>query len=421
MLAEIVSIGDELTSGQRLDTNSQWLSERLGELGVKVLFHTTVADDLAANVQVFRTAVERADLVVSTGGLGPTADDLTRDALAEMSGCPLEMHDDVLQHIADIFRAFNRTMPERNRVQALFPAGSRVIPNPNGTAPGIDLSVPRAGRGPSRVFALPGVPAELFEMWRQTVADEVQRAAGAQQVIRHHRIKVFGAGESHVEQMLPDLIRRGREPSVGITVHGATITLRITAKGPTADACWESMQPTIQTIHDCLGELVFGTEDDELEHAVARLLAAQGKTLGLVEWGTSGLISHWLDDVSEAGPWFMGGVVLGSAQAAQCLLGVPPDAIDHQGLVSVPVTEALAKNCQERLGCDLALAVSEFPQGVSADGSPPRVVYALAMGERVITRSVPFVGHPSIHKARSAKAGLNLVRLALLRSRTLEG
>src|SRR5262245_50641969 len=156
MTAEVIAIGDELTSGQRLDTNSQWLAERLGELGVPVLFHTTVADDLAANVRVFKAAIDRADIVVASGGLGPTADDLTRDALAAATGTQLVLDEASLAHIRALFaRRRNREMPPRNRVQAMFPEGSRPIPNPHGTAPGIAVAVPRPGRGPCHFFALP--------------------------------------------------------------------------------------------------------------------------------------------------------------------------------------------------------------------------------------------------------------------------
>ena len=165
MPAEIIAIGDELTSGQRLDTNSQWLSERLGELGVPVAFHTTVGDDLEDNVAVFRTAIDRADIVVATGGLGPTADDLTREAIAAAAGVELVQDDAALAHIRNLFARRSREMPERNMLQAQFPRGSRVVPNPHGTAPGIDLTVPRSCGPPCRVFALPGVPAEMFAMW----------------------------------------------------------------------------------------------------------------------------------------------------------------------------------------------------------------------------------------------------------------
>ncbi|MDZ7617995.1 MAG: competence/damage-inducible protein A [Patescibacteria group bacterium] len=169
MQAEIVSIGDEITSGRLLDTNSQWLSRRLADLGIRVLFHTSVGDNLEACAAVFRHAIARADLVIVTGGLGPTADDLTREALAEATGRALVLNEGALEHVRRLFARRNRPMPASNEKQALFPEGSRVIRNPNGTAPGIDLTVACPGRNAARILALPGVPAEVDEMWRDSV------------------------------------------------------------------------------------------------------------------------------------------------------------------------------------------------------------------------------------------------------------
>src|SRR5688500_1545286 len=178
MRAEIISIGDELTTGQRLDTNSQWLAERLLEIGVPVAFHTTVGDTLADNVLVFRQACERAEIVVATGGLGPTADDLTRHALAELAGVLLVQDDESLQHIKDLFSRRKREMPPANVIQAQFPQGATPIPNRHGTAPGIDLVVPRASGKRARVFCLPGVPAEMKEMWTAIVGPSIQSLMG---------------------------------------------------------------------------------------------------------------------------------------------------------------------------------------------------------------------------------------------------
>ncbi len=188
---EVIAIGDELTTGQRLDTNSQWISERLTELGVAVVFHTTVADDLLANIEVFRAASQRADVVVSTGGLGPTADDLTREAMAAAAGVELVEDAASLEHIENLFRSRGRGMPDRNRLQAQFPRGAKPIPNPHGTAPGIEQVI-----GGCRIFALPGVPAEMFD----NVAGE--RGAGDCGPAR------IAAGDSaSADQML----RRGRK------------------------------------------------------------------------------------------------------------------------------------------------------------------------------------------------------------------
>ncbi len=215
MHAEIIAIGDEIVSGEHLDTNSPWLSRRLEELGVRVLYHTTVGDELAACEEIFRRAIDRADIVISSGGLGPTADDLTRGALAASAGRELVLYPQALEHIRALFARRKREMPRQNEIQAMFPAGSRMIGNPHGTAPGIDLEVSRPGKGSCRFFALPGVPAEMMEMWKATLAAEIGALAAGQKVIRRRKINCFGAGESQIEAMLPDLIRRGaRPPSV---------------------------------------------------------------------------------------------------------------------------------------------------------------------------------------------------------------
>ncbi len=414
MIAEVISIGDELTSGQRLDTNSQWLSQRLGEIGIPVLYHTTVADDLEANVGVFRTAVGRADIVISTGGLGPTADDLTREALAQLLGVELVLDETSLKHIEAMFSRRKREMPERNRVQAMFPAGSRVIFNPHGTAPGIDLDVPpRLGR-PSRVLALPGVPAEMKEMWDGTLAGLLSAQAGGGRVIRHRRIKCFGVGESDLEQMLPDLIRRGRTPSVGITVSEATITLRITASGATAEECYAAMEPTIVTIHECLGPLVYGYEDEELEHVVHRLLAQRGQTLATAEWGTAGLVAQWLGGVPDEPGCFLSGLVLPTPVALIKQLAVPAEVLANYPAASEEVAAAMAERCREQLDADYGLAISAFPAVDPQALQPERVHFGLATRAGVITRSTPFAGHPAILKSRAAKQALNMLRLELL-------
>src|SRR5690606_27713953 len=206
----------------------------------------------------------RADIVVATGGLGPTADDLTRDALAAAVGVKLWRDPESLVHLENLFKSRGREMPERNAVQADFPEGARPMPNQYGTAPGIELIVERAGRVPCDVFALPGVPAEMYEMWEATVAPRIDELRTERAVIRHRRIKCFGAGESQLEAMLPDLIRRGREPKVGITVSDATITLRITACGCDEAACQCAIEPVVAVIRQSLGQLVFGEEEDEL-------------------------------------------------------------------------------------------------------------------------------------------------------------
>jgi competence/damage-inducible protein CinA-like protein len=420
MRAEIIAIGDELTSGQRLDTNSQWLSERLGEIGIPVAFHTTVGDDLEDNIAVFRTAIERAEIVVATGGLGPTADDLTRDAIAAAAGVELYEDAAALAHIGNLFARRKREMPERNKLQAQFPRGSRVVPNPDGTAPGIDLTVPRSSGPPSRVIALPGVPAEMFAMWNETVLPALTASQREKRVICHHRIKCFGAGESDLEAMLPDMIRRKREPLVGITVSGATITLRITTSGPNQAACREAIEPTVAEIRAILGVLVYGEEDDELEHAVVRLLQARGRSVAVAEWATDGLVSQWLAEAAVGGGCLRTGIIVRDTATLRKLLDIDTPA----NAAATPETaSAMARAARQITGAEYGLGIAAFPtSGVEVPTAATAhnidmngtLHVALASDDNVRMKSFPIATHPSITKIRSAKQALNMLRLALL-------
>ena len=371
MRAEVIAIGDELTSGQRLDTNSQWLSAELGVLGVPVVFHTTAADTLEAGVEAFRTAAARADLIVATGGLGPTADDLTRDVLAAVAGSPLELSPEALAAVESRFARRGMPMPETNRRQALFPRGSRIIPNPDGTAPGIDVDVHVAGRR-SRIFTLPGVPAEMRTMWRGTVIPAILGMLPERATIVQRCIKCFGAGESAIEAMLPDLVRRGRDPLVGITAHEATITLRIAARGHDEAECHAKIAATEATIRSCLGPLVYGVEGEELEDAVVAAVAAAGVTLATAEVGTDGRVAALLAQAASRSPHggcFRGGLVLprpagpGAAEGlaararaehgAAVGLGIGPvePAADGRGEIEVAlVTDAGTQRFRHMLG-----------------------------------------------------------------------
>lgn len=422
MRAEVISIGDELTSGQRLDTNCQWLSLRLAELGVETAFHTTVADDLEANIEVFRHALARADIVIATGGLGPTADDLTREVLAKSVGQELVLYEEALRHVEGLFARRGRPMPERNKIQAYFPAGSRVVHNPQGTAPGIDLDVPRAGRGPSRAFALPGVPAEMKEMWMATVGPAIAAMLPEPRLIRHRRIKCFGVGESDLEQMLPDLIRRGRTPSVGITVHEATITLRITAAGRDEAECFAAIEPTAKTIYECLGELVFGEEDDELQHAVVRLLRQRDLKLAVTEWGTGGLLSRWLGELGWASGYIAGGTFLADELTVVKWLDTDPEmraaeTIAGDDACLSRTTALLAEAARERFGADVGLAVGRAPQIDPDAAEPPKICFAVADRSGTIVKTTPYAGHSAILQPRAAKQALNLLRLQLLKTK----
>lgn len=390
---EVIAIGDELTTGQRLDTNTQWLSQRLTELGVTIVAHTTVADDLVLNRDAFRNAAARADVVVSTGGLGPTADDLTRDALAAASGAPLLLDEQLLEHIESLYTVRGRQMPPQNRRQAEFPEGSTPIPNNGGTAPGVDFRFNDA-----RFFALPGVPEEMREMWFQTVSPAVASMSGHEGVMRHHLVKCFGAGESQVESMLLGMFDRGREPQVGITASKATITLRITARGADEAACLAAMQPTLATIRAELGDLIYAEclpdAEVELHHHVIDRLAAQRIRIATTEAMTGGLLAGWLAEADAGRGFFLGGEMRTAADTPQ----------DQRAL------ESRANEVRAR-GADYGLAV-----GRAREDEPERIPIAIAGPAGAESKRVQLVGHPSIHKPLVAKHALNLLRLSLLKT-----
>lgn len=389
--AEVLSIGDELTTGQRLDTNSQWLSRELGLLGIPVAFHTTVSDDLDDGRTAFRLAAGRADLVLATGGLGPTADDLTRDVMAEVAGVSLVESAPALRDVEARFHRRGVAMPSSNRRQALFPAGATVIPNPEGTAPGIDMRLPGGGR----CFALPGVPAEMRVMWRATVVPAILAMLPGAGTIRFRSIKCFGAGESAIEAMLPDLVRRGREPVVGITAHEATITLRIAAKGIDERACEAAIEPVERLIRECLGPLVYGTGEEGVEDAALAALVGAGRTLATVEAATRGRVATLLADAAAraSSDAFVGGVV------------IPPGR-------SVEAPALLAERRRADTGADVALAVGEAAVP-PAPGEPPTVGIALAGPDGTVTISHRLGGSSDVRLPRAAKSALDLVRLVL--------
>jgi nicotinamide-nucleotide amidase len=414
MKAEIIAIGSELVSGQSLDTNSQWLSRALGDLGIPVHFHTSLGDDLAENVDVFRTAIGRADLIVTSGGLGPTQDDLTREALAAVAGVGLIEDRGSLEAIRAMFARRNRVMAERNRVQALFPDGSEPLPNAIGTAPGIAMKV-----GGSLVACLPGVPNELKRMFDDQVVPWLRRQGLATRRIVHRKINLFGKGESEIEAEALDLTARARVPEVGITASEATIAFRISAEAETENEANRLIEPTARLIYERFGDLIVGEGAEDVVDALVRELARTGRSIATAESCTGGLVAHMITSVPGVSRYFPGGVVTYSPEAKENLLDVPGAMLKAQGAVSPEVAGELARRVRERFRADLGLAVTGIA-GPDTDTPehPVGLVYlGISTAEEVRTRKLEIGPEQprNVIQHRAAKAAINWARLTLKR------
>ena len=410
--AEIIAIGSELVSGASLDTNSQWISRALAAIGVPVRFHSAVGDDLAENVQAFRFAFGRAGLVVMSGGLGPTQDDLTREALAGAAGVPLVEHAGSLEAIAAMFARRNREMPERNRVQALLPDGAEPLPNRVGTAPGVWMTVGRA-----HVACLPGVPYEMKIMFDEQVVPRLRALGLMTRVIAERKINLFGKGESDVEAMALDLTARGRRPEVGITAHEATISFRVSGEGATAGEAEAAMQPTLDLIRERFADLIVGEGADDIPEAVVAQLVRTGARLATAESCTGGLVARMVTAIPGVSAYYPGGVVSYANEAKETLLGVDPALIASQGAVSAEVAAAMAVGVRRAFRADLGLAVTGIagPTGGTPEKPVGLVYLGLADADGVSTRRLE-IGPDQprgVIQSRSAKQALNWARVTL--------
>ena len=408
MYAEIIANGDEIINGKILDTNTQWLSRALESLGISVQYHTAVGDDLAAMVDVLRIAMSRVDLIVWTGGLGPTADDLTRQAAADAVGVPLIEDAETLRHIEEVFRRRGTAMPSNFRAQIFQPQGAVPIRNPNGTAPGIDFTIKRTEPIPKdrldfvRLLAYPGVPAEMMEMWhdtgRQTILTMLESLRGEKRVIKYRNIHSFGIGESQVENMFLDLIDRGRVPKVGITATQATITLSIVADAETETECDQLIEPTAKLIYETLGNRIFGEGEDTLPMVICRLVNKQEKKIAVVEAGTRGLLAEALGSAPESATCFLGGVVVPPRHP------IAPDKMIDIG--------------RKMFDTDYLLLIGAYPEGqpsrTRSDETFAAVVNARDSNLQTSIlqmRNYPFAGHPGIIDDLYVKRVLDLFRL----------
>lgn len=401
MKAEIIAIGSELTCGARLDTNSPWLSRELEGLGWTVSRHTTIADDREGMVRAFQEAAGRCQLILVTGGLGPTLDDITRDTIAEAFDQPLVEDEESLQQIQAMFTSRGREMPERNRVQALRPEGGECIHNAHGTAPGILLNLDSPE---CTIAVMPGVPAEMKLMFAEQV---VQRIPRSSMNVKRSVIRTFGYGESDAERLLGDLTARDRNPEVGITASQAIISLSITARAESEDECQRMTNEVRETIYDRLGEAVYADGDREIYDVVADQLLAAGTRVALLEGpATGGLIGQWLTEHLHYADCLSYSRLFPNAESICDKSGSQEG--DWQYVLS-----SLAESLLEESSADYVIMSS--PTQLVKDGTVRKQMGSVAVLGSGLNESydVSMTGNLAIFRNRAARHALNILRLHL--------
>jgi nicotinamide-nucleotide amidase len=386
MRCEVVAVGTELLLGQIVDTNSAWLGEQLALAGIDRTHGQTVGDNLARIVDALELALSRADAVIVCGGLGPTQDDITRDAIATVMGVPLETDDEVADRILERFASRGRRMPANNLRQALVPRGATAIADPQpGTAPG--LICPVVGKV---VYAVPGVPYELHEIVTGAVLPDLARRAGTVSVIRSRTLRTWGDSESGLAERLAAHMAELDEagpgaPTLAFLASGIEgLKVRITVKADDEDSAARLIEAEEKVVRDLIGDIVFGIDDETMEHALAARLVARGLTLAVAESLTGGLVASRLVNVTGASEWFRGGVVSYAPEVKVSVLGVPEGPV-----VSAETAAAMATGVRDLLGADVGLGVTGVAGPDALEGEPPGTVHLAAVvgdAEPVTTR-----------------------------------
>ena len=406
MKAEIIAIGSELLTPDRLDTNSLFLTEQLNRLGIEVVRKLVVADHRSQIRDAFREALGRAELVISTGGLGPTEDDLTRETLAELLGRRLILNEAILLGIQARFRRFGRQMPEINKRQAMVPEGAIVLENTQGTAPGLWLETD--GR---IVILLPGPPQELKPMFTQEVEGRLARRTTGVRLYKRE-LRVAGMAESDVEQRIATIYTRYTDAQTTILASPGEVQIHLRAWSADATAAEKLLKEMVERIAMAVGENIFTTKGESLEEVVARDLNLSGATIAVAESCTGGLLAERLTSIPGSSSYFLGGVVCYSNELKRAWVDVPVDLLESKGAVSMEVARALAEGIRRRSGSTLGLAVTGIagPGGGSPDKPVGTVHIALAERADGKERNLHLPGDRDRIRWQASQAALDLVR-----------
>jgi nicotinamide-nucleotide amidase len=409
MRAEIVGIGTEILLGQIANSNAQWISQRLAAVGIDVLHHQVVGDNVDRIAGAFRLALDRADVVIATGGLGPTGDDVTRQGVAEALGLRIERRPEIEDFLREKFRRLGREMPESNLIQADVPEGARYILPERGTAPGLALATD--GR---RLYAVPGVPAEMREMMEGTILPELREAAGPATLVSRV-LRVTGIPEARVGELLEDLFQEAENPTLAYLASAGEVRLRLSAKAETREDAEALIEPLEKDVRVRLGEAVFGSDEEELESVVGRLLAERHVTLACAESLTGGGLATRITSIPTASTYFTGGAVAYSPDAKKAVLGVSPETIAEHGTVSERCALEMARGARRVFGASIGISTTGVAGPDELEGKPPGTVWvALAAEGADVARTFRAPGDREQVRRWAEQAALDLLRKHLL-------
>ncbi|MBI2756265.1 MAG: competence/damage-inducible protein A [Chloroflexi bacterium] len=415
MRAEILSIGTELLLGQILDTNAQFLAQELPALGIDLFYVSHVGDNLGRLAEAIRRGLDRSDLVITTGGLGPTEDDLTREAIAEVMGEPLEVQPELERTLRAFFAQRGRAMPERNVKQATTIASGTFLPNPIGTAPGWWVE-----RNGTVIASMPGVPHEMRQMWAEQVLPRLAARVGAGAIVSR-TLKLIGIGESHAEEAVGDLIR-STNPTLATYAKNDGVHLRLTAKAATANEARALLDDFEPRVRERVGRWVYGDETASFPAVVGALLRERGLTLTTAESATGGHLAALVAEAPGASDYFLGGYVA-YTRGAKERLGVPPEILDVHGTVAQETSAALASAARLQSGADVAIATTGVAGPSESESKPVGTLhFALDIGGETFVHSTSYSTTRAEFQRRGALEALTLLwqRLCTMPPRSAE-
>ena len=409
MIVEVIAVGTELLLGQIVNSNASYIGARLAEEGLDAHYQVVVGDNHDRLTDSIRTAISRSDAVILTGGIGPTPDDLTREAICAATGRTMEFNEAYATEMRVRWEAMGRSLPENNLRQAEYPEGAEQLPNPKGTAPGLCLD-----HDGTLIFALPGVPPEMYLLLDDHVLPRLRAATGETSAIVNRVLRTWGKGESAVAELLDDLYHASINPSMAYLASAGEIKVRLSAKAATEDAARQMIAPIEAQVRQRLGSMVFAADDDTLESILMAELTARSWTIGTAESMTSGSVAARLTVLPGSSLVYRGSVVAYAQDLKTSALGVAPEILEEFGVVSAETAMAMAKGAAEVLGVDVAIAVTGSAGPEALEHPPGSVAIAVHTPECTHSRFMSLPGDRERVRAYTSTAALHFARLGII-------